>query len=175
MDSTRVCRGCNGEFPETPEFFSPRKRNRGGLYSRCRDCERAYRKEYEQRPGVRERRNALARKRKRPPEQIRRHRLWTFYRLTPEAFDAMLAQQGGRCYVSACGATEPGGPGTWQVDHDHSCCPGIRSCGDCVRGLLCHYCNITLGYARDNSRILRDLADYLDKHAALSALGPIGG
>jgi hypothetical protein len=29
------------------------------------------------------------------------------------------------------------------VDHDHACCQKKnRSCGKCIRGLLCHTCNI---------------------------------
>ncbi len=49
-----------------------------------------------------------------------------------------------------------------DVDHDHACCPGPRSCGVCVRGLLCHQCNVALGQVNDSPISLRRLADYLD-------------
>jgi hypothetical protein len=30
------------------------------------------------------------------------------------------------------------------VDHDHNCCPGQRSWRKCIRGILCHVCNIQM-------------------------------
>lgn len=66
------------------------------------------------------------------------------YNLTVEQYDAMLAEQGGRCAI--CRSSDPG-PKSWHVDHDHDCCPAGGSCGKCVRGLLCHSCNLLLGHA----------------------------
>jgi hypothetical protein len=51
---------------------------------------------------------------------------------------------------------------TLVVDHDHECCPGPRSCGKCVRGLICNECNLALGLGQD-PQTLRSLADYLDR------------
>lgn len=47
------------------------------------------------------------------------------------------------------------------IDHDHACCPGIGSCGECVRGLLCHDCNILLGMAKDSADRLDQVKKYL--------------
>lgn len=80
------------------------------------------------------------------------------YNITPEDFDALLEAQGGACAM--CGTTTPGGRGRFHVDHDHSCCPGTaNSCGDCIRGLLCHACNVILGNANDSvERLLQGVA-----------------
>lgn len=48
-----------------------------------------------------------------------------------------------------------------SVDHDHSCCPGITSCGKCIRGLLCSNCNRVLGQVNDNKVLLQKMIDYL--------------
>jgi hypothetical protein len=43
------------------------------------------------------------------------------------------------------GGEPQAGRGQVHVDHDHRCCPGERSCGQCVRGLAHHACNRRLG------------------------------
>lgn len=68
------------------------------------------------------------------------------YGITPEQYDEMLEAQGGGCAI--CHRTEPMGKSEefFSVDHDHACCPGVRSCGKCVRGLLCVRCNNSVGW-----------------------------
>ncbi len=48
------------------------------------------------------------------------------------------------------------------VDHDHKCCPGGRSCGKCVRGILCNSCNVALALVNDDMDRLRGLIEYLE-------------
>jgi predicted Zn-ribbon and HTH transcriptional regulator len=54
------------------------------------------------------------------------------------------------------------------IDHDHRCCPTIKTCGKCVRGILCSNCNTSAGLQGDSSSNLRALADYLDKDRSIS-------
>lgn len=48
-----------------------------------------------------------------------------------------------------------------NVDHDHSCCPGQGTCGDCVRGLLCRACNRGIGSFQERADLLHRAASYL--------------
>jgi hypothetical protein len=77
-----------------------------------------------------------------------KHRLRN-YGLTVEDYTAMLEAQGGGCAI--CG--QPCATGRFlAVDHDHACCPEpARSCGRCVRGLLCADCNYAIGLLRDDT------------------------
>lgn len=85
------------------------------------------------------------------------------YGLQPGGIDAIIMRQDGRCAVCQ---TSLEGMGLQynspHVDHDHSCCPGVRSCGKCVRGVLCKGCNVMLGAAKDNAEVLRAAVRYLE-------------
>ena len=98
------------------------------------------------------------------PERALRGNLYGKYRLSLETYDAMLTAQGGKCAI--CGADSPGDVriGRFHVDHDHACCPGDKTCGKCVRGLLCRACNTALGnFGDDPDRLLAALS-YLLSH-----------
>lgn len=83
------------------------------------------------------------------------------YKLTPDDYDVLLAKQGGGCAI--CGVV-PILKERLHVDHDHKCCPARkRSCGKCVRGLLCSACNTMLGHAKDDTARLLRAIDYLER------------
>lgn len=90
-----------------------------------------------------------ARWRERAPDYMRGY----LYGMKPGEFDALLAAQEGRCAI--CRTDEPGGRGTWHVDHCHDT--------KVIRGLLCNSCNSGLGRFKDNPAVLRAAADYLDR------------
>ncbi|UJQ87139.1 endonuclease VII [Mycobacterium phage Vetrix] len=54
-----------------------------------------------------------------------------------------------------------------HIDHDHSCCPGNKSCGRCLRGVICGHCNKGLGYFRDSPQSLRAAIYYLERTASV--------
>lgn len=76
--------------------------------------------------------------------------------LSREEFDAALERQGGRCAI--CGRSDSGSRKEthWRlfVDHDHTT-------GE-PRGLLCHRCNLGLGYL-PSARLLRTAVAYLER------------
>ncbi|MEV2211282.1 endonuclease VII domain-containing protein [Streptomyces sp. NPDC050997] len=81
------------------------------------------------------------------------------YGTEPEDFLRMLEDQGNCCAVCGVGFADDNRS---QVDHDHSCCPGKKSCGECVRGLLCNSCNNGLGRFKDSVNHLRAAVSYLE-------------
>jgi ribosomal protein S27AE len=92
------------------------------------------------------RNRCAARYRAKYPERIWASQKRSVYGVT----DAFLATKPERCPF--CGSSKK-----ICVDHDHK--TGL------VRGWICGECNLILGHAKDNSELLRKLADYLDQNA----------
>jgi hypothetical protein len=80
------------------------------------------------------------------------------YGLTPESYIEMEKAQGGVCAICKEPEREKK---RMAVDHNHSCCPGLTSCGKCIRGLLCTRCNKGLGVFGDDRDLLLRAANYL--------------
>jgi hypothetical protein len=81
------------------------------------------------------------------------------YGITLEQYHQMLEDQDYSCKI--CGLKESTYRKRLSIDHDHKCCPGTKSCGKCIRGLLCSQCNSGLGSAKDSIEILQKMIEYL--------------
>ncbi len=81
------------------------------------------------------------------PEMERNSYLKKTFGLTLEQYNKLLESQGGLCKICC---NPPSSKMSLGVDHDHACCPGKKSCGACIRGLLCQQCNSFLGRIADN-------------------------
>lgn len=93
------------------------------------------------------------------PSQSREAQQARKFGISIDKLREMEDEQGGRCAI--CGESEVAGR-RMAVDHDHDCCPGKESCGECVRGLLCKRCNQGLGHFRDDPKLLISAARYLE-------------
>lgn len=160
------CTRCKRALP-VDEFVSSKNR-RDGKHPWCRACTRALQKKWLQKPGVRERVRAYQREWSRSPEVRQKHAVYqkspagkrvkwrtkikAKYGLTETDYLGMLAKQAGACAV--CRSRFASSKQT-HVDHCHKT--------GRVRGILCGHCNRALGEAKDDPRILRALADYLEK------------
>jgi len=81
------------------------------------------------------------------------------YGITLDEYHDMLERQNYACKI--CGRNDKTYRKRLSIDHDHNCCTGIKSCGKCIRGLLCHHCNAGLGNFGDNIDLLKKAMEYL--------------
>jgi hypothetical protein len=85
------------------------------------------------------------------------------YNISWEQCLEMADSQDYHCANPGCDeAINPENLGSCHIDHDHACCQGDDSCGNCVRGILCVTCNVGAGNFSDDSKRLRGMADYLE-------------
>jgi hypothetical protein len=127
-------------------------RNPGGRYrtSQCRGCRREHNRMY-----YRENRDVLRKKAREHQQTIR-------YGKPAGWYAEQLAAQGGVCAI--CGASPASAKRAFAVDHDHACCPGRHTCGNCVRGILCVQCNTALASVESNDDWIAKVLRYLERH-----------
>ena len=78
------------------------------------------------------------------------------YNLSYEKYCELVKLQDGKCAICNCLPSR-----NLDVDHDHSCCPTKKSCGKCIRGLLCSSCNTALGLLKDDLVLFEKAMSYL--------------
>ena len=83
------------------------------------------------------------------------------YKMTTQNCEQLLKEQDGRCAI--CLRLFEQGERT-DIDHDHTCCPGELSCGNCVRGMAHTACNRALGLLGESEDALENALRYLRKH-----------
>lgn len=156
----KKCTHCKKEKPLS-EYY-PVGNGIKGVRPKCKECMRILeKKKYGENDEFRwSKLSKQAIKLRTDPEHKARHqesqRRWHLksnYGLTTEAFDAMVASQGGGCAI--CGIKpETGVPKTRMVvDHCHKT--------NTVRGILCNLCNTAIGKFHDNVSKLESAIRYL--------------
>jgi hypothetical protein len=162
----KTCNKCGVAKPL--ESFYKAAGTRDGRRGDCKSCNlRAQHERYIADPGPKKARvkrwqqaypdrvNATQRLRRATPEGKRRQRadhLKRKYGMTIEQYDAMLAAQGGGCFI--CGRL-PRQDISLHVDHDHST--------GAIRGILCFCCNNALADFQEDRLLLQKAAEYLDR------------
>ncbi len=145
----KQCRKCNQI--KLSEEFSKAKRQKDGLQSYCRSCQKVTAKaRYYQKP---KHFQAVAKKwAKDNPESRKRHRRKALAKrmgTTPEFLEEVKKKTKGRCMI--CKKAAP-----LHIDHCHRTSK--------FRGLLCGVCNLGLGHFQDSPEILKSAISYLRKH-----------
>ena len=157
---TKTCTACKEEKPL--EDFWKHPQGVQGRFSQCKACAKAARQpggiQYDSYTAKNARNNKI--KQSSPEyQQVNKRNNLRKYNITVEEYDRMRADQNYRC--ATCGRHENEFSRGLNVDHDHACCPGLGSCGKCIRGLLCHGCNTALGSIQDSTTVLLAMVRYL--------------
>lgn len=85
------------------------------------------------------------------PDSIKSNHLKFSYNLSLSVYKELYSKQEGCC--ACCGKHESTLSKKLGVDHCHTTGK--------IRGLLCNICNLALGYAKDDVRILANMIEYL--------------
>lgn len=154
----KICNKCAKEKPI--ELFRKQKGSSTGYAKTCKKCHSDYMVSYYN---------------NNPDKKAEKVRLnsyykpnWNRHNISEEQYQQLLAKYSGKCH--SCRERDAS-----NIDHDHSCCSGVFSCGFCVRGILCNQCNTALGLLKDDSVMVSALLSYINSQAMpYGAIGSAG-
>ena len=143
IPQTKICLGPCGLEKDLEEFHrsSVAKDGRGHW---CKICGSTRAREY-------------FRDKHESPLSRRKRYLKKKYNLSIEDYEKMMEAQNGVCLICF---TPPKGNYLY-IDHDHKCCDGYISCGECIRGLLCNDCNRGIGLLKESDAVIARALEYL--------------
>ena len=141
---TKLCKICNIEKPLAE--MAKGKHYKDGYRNKCKSCDAARMRQYFKDNPDKYQKNKEIERKKRPSFQ--RHHI------SENEYEKMFAKHDGLCHACTIRPAE-------VIDHDHNCCPQARSCGKCVRGLLCQKCNTSLGNLQDDAKQIESLLQYV--------------
>lgn len=164
-----TCSKCGETKPQDEYYKQPR--NKSGYMGHCKVCELARKaannkkhQESDPEKWAERRRVYVARYKAKYPDRVAEldwsYRIKTRFGVTSEKYYEMLESQGGAC--AGC-KRKPNGK-KLAIDHDRKCCPENKSCGACVRGLLCSNCNTALGLLREEEETINNLLEYIKNY-----------
>lgn len=140
----KQCTGPCGETKPLTDFYFHKV---GRPYAFCKVCHnaRAAQRRVDKRDKVLE-------------EKVNAKR-YAAYGIDPEQFWELFIKQDGKCANPGCRADFD--EAQWHTDHCHKDAH--------VRGLLCRWCNLTLGHAKDDLVRLKGLVEYMGLPPAIPA------
>lgn len=141
----RICSGCQRWV--TLEDLYPPCRSRPRYSAKCKSCSRQIVNDAQQRRSVN---GPDPNYRRTYPHPKQTKYVAARYGMTEPELIELRQLLKNQCVVCGDG---PRPRGELHVDHDHDCCPGSRSCGKCVRGLLCPNCNTQASHCGDDPKV----------------------
>ena len=150
VNRKKVCSICKQEKQIT-EFGKDTSR-KDGLKYQCKECVCAYsKKSYTK---FKKRHVATGTKyAKNNKDRIRFNRFKRLYGITKEEYFKKLENQNNKCAICGCDLNDIV---LTHIDHNHI--------SGKVRDILCTYCNIGLGYFKENLNTLKNAIIYIEKH-----------
>jgi hypothetical protein len=157
----RSCLVCH-ELKALSEFYrQPRRKD--GLFPYCKPCSNHKSSQW-RRDNPEANQAIVERSRERHRITSKAWKMKSFYGITREQYEAMLATQGGKCAIDTCGRDVVSAFSERRVPLKQIACIDHDHVSGKVRALLCNRCNYVVGCAEKHPDIIASAQSYIRSH-----------